>query len=613
VVSTIQSPTKGSVPFSAIADATSVSAQEATALVLAAVESVNQAIPGMEGLPLPEPGRVLLNADGCVTVTAPAPPTDDEGRMLAAATLLRRLLSLDSDDGRERAPVPGALLMLLARASGTIDLPAPSFDGLCEALRRIFPAADRGLLLNVYRRTTGAPIIESAVPGASPLAPATAPDQCVPATEDVPSASERRRQSARISELRRELRLSDRSLFEALASFRHGARRFSVAAAAISAIALATGALITRGAVALLDGSAPRVQTMDTHAATDQPPTLTTATPARPASSHSKAVRPEPVEHAAPPTTRPAAVPRTVVLNPTGDRTHLPFGSTPRPLVDTIGQVELFSPSFGPDGDLVFHRGRERGALMHASFGQDGVARVTTLLEDDAANYHPVLSPDGARLAYDSDRDGTRGVFVARRDGHDAVRVSGEGFAAVPRWSPDGRRLAFVRSEAGRPNVWNVWIADLERGSLTRVSHHTVGQAWSASWFPDGRRVAYTVEDRLVIADLATGRSAVARAPVHGALLRTPAVSPSGDTVALQVHGDGVWLFDVASGTMRRVDRDRSAEEFSWSPNGRRLAYHSRRGERWSLWQLDVPSAASAPALRTPAPGARTPSSKDRG
>ena len=225
---------------------------------------------------------------------------------------------------------------------------------------------------------------------------------------------------------------------------------------------------------------------------------------------------------------------------------------------------------------------------MRAAFDADGAARVMTVVADGAANYHAVLSPDGARLAYDSDRDGSRGVYVADRDGGNAVRVSGDGFAAVPRWAPDGRRLAVVRGEPGRPRVWNVWIIDLESGRQTRVSRHTAGQAWSASWFPDGQTVAYTVESRLVIADLQTGTTQVVATPVPGALLRTPAVSPRGDAVALQVFRDGLWLFDIGTGSMRRLAADPSAEEFSWSPDGARLAYHSRRGGRWSLWQLAV-------------------------
>jgi len=128
---------------------------------------------------------------------------------------------------------------------------------------------------------------------------------------------------------------------------------------------------------------------------------------------------------------------------------------------------------------------------------------------------------------------------------------------------------------------------------MTRVSRHTVGQAWGASWFPDGNRIAYSVEDRLVIADLRSGARRVARSPLHGHLVRTPAVSPDGRSIVFQVYHDGVWLLDVTSGAMHRVLADRAAEEFAWTPDGTAVVYHTRQHGSWSLWQLPVSRAGA--------------------
>jgi Tol biopolymer transport system component len=189
-------------------------------------------------------------------------------------------------------------------------------------------------------------------------------------------------------------------------------------------------------------------------------------------------------------------------------------------------------------------------------------------------------------LAFDSDRDGTRSVYVARRDGSDPIKIGRDGYSAVPRWSPDGRRLAFIKAEPNRPRVWNLWVADLADGSVSRVSNHRVGQAWSGSWFPDGQRITYSVEATLVIATLPSGAIRVVHSPRPGHLVRTPAVSPDGHLIVFQVHRDGIWLFDLRTGAMRRLLADRAAEEFAWSPDGRRLVYHTMHRGRWSLWQL---------------------------
>ncbi len=248
-----------------------------------------------------------------------------------------------------------------------------------------------------------------------------------------------------------------------------------------------------------------------------------------------------------------------------------------------------YSPAFASVGTAMFYHSEEAGgtALVRADTDSRGsVLRVTRIVDDEAKNFHVRPSPDGTRIAFDSDRDGIRGVYVADSNGRHVRRVSPEGFAAVPSWSPDSSMLAFVRAEADRPKVWNLWTLDLESGDLRQITRHSYGQPWGGSWFPDGRRLAYSHENRLVIHDLATGTQRVFNTPRKGRLLRTPAVSPDGRRVMFQVHRDGGWLLELSDGSMRKVLDDSTAEEFTWAPDGRRLAYHSRRSGAWGVWVM---------------------------
>jgi len=237
---------------------------------------------------------------------------------------------------------------------------------------------------------------------------------------------------------------------------------------------------------------------------------------------------------------------------------------------------------------MFYHAEQDgRSSLMRTDGDPGGeVLRITRVVDDNARNFHARPSPDGTRIAFDSDRDGERGVYIADANGENVRRVSGDGFAAVPSWSPDGRRLAFVRAEEGKPRVWNLWLTNLDTGDMQRLTSHADGQPWGGSWFPDGRRIAYSREDRLIVLDVATGKSRTYPAPERGQLLRTPAVSPDGNRVIFQVYRDGAWLLELGDGSMRKVLADPSAEEYTWSPDGHRVAYHSRRSGEWGVWVM---------------------------
>ncbi len=248
-----------------------------------------------------------------------------------------------------------------------------------------------------------------------------------------------------------------------------------------------------------------------------------------------------------------------------------------------------FAPTFSNTGTAVFfHDEAGTGStLISGDRTQPGaILKITRIIDDNAQNFHARPSPDGSRIAFDSDREGTRAVFVADADGQHVKRMSGDGFAALPSWAPNGHQLAFVKAESDKPRVWNIWTADLDDGQLRRITSYEDGQPWGGSWFPDGRRLAYGHEGELVVIDLETGARQTFPTPIDGRVVRSPAVSPDGRRIIFQVDRDGAWLLDVRNGSMRRVIDDPAAEEYAWSPDGRRVAFHSRRAGGWGVWVM---------------------------
>jgi Tol biopolymer transport system component len=550
--------------FSELIDAPILlSPAEAVALTLAVANAVAEqgfaALPADEELFLSSTGQVSLGrVNRCDAEDTP------ERRCAQLAALTRRLLQLDKSgtvDRRRR--VPGGLLVVLARALGQIDLPAPTPEDFRQALERIGTPGPTTLAAVFWRAARlRAPVRPQ---------PVSLPAVKVESALTHRGADDRRYHTPPPSELRRYLRETERELFEARAYPERrqapsvvppppkrpfSSTRLWRVGSGIAATVI--GAVLGTFMAFILAGS---VDSLPDHAPGSESGAVVGAQPKAPAPQQAKGQRPIRTE-------------RTV---------------QPLLLAAAVG-ADLFSPSFGPHGRaLLFHAGRDAAPLMRASVNDTGeveVDRIETLLDDGAANYHVTMSPDAARIAYDSDRDGVRGVYVANADGSSPHRISGSGYAAVPTWSPDGQRVAFVREEPNHHDVWNVWIADVRTGLRRRVTSHSVGQPWGASWFPDGRRLAYSLEDRLMVADLQSGLARGYRSPREGRLVRTPAVSPDGRQIVFQVQRDGVWLLDVERARMRRILADATAEEFVWLPDGAAIAYHARQGGSYGLFRL---------------------------
>ena len=63
----------------------------------------------------------------------------------------------------------------------------------------------------------------------------------------------------------------------------------------------------------------------------------------------------------------------------------------------------------------------------------------------------------------------------------------------MPRWSPDGRRIAFVRSieKDGKPQPGQIYLLDMNGGEAYPLTQDTKGVS-SIEWSPDGKTVAFT-------------------------------------------------------------------------------------------------------------------------
>ncbi len=201
----------------------------------------------------------------------------------------------------------------------------------------------------------------------------------------------------------------------------------------------------------------------------------------------------------------------------------------------------------------------------------------------------PRCSPDSRRAAVvvtradrEQDRNVTTIDVVDLASGERTALTQGPADRS-PRWSPDGRWLAFLRGEDGPAQVWLLPIAGGEPHRLTELPLGVTELSWS----PDGTRLAVAAPE------LPEG------AQPHDPVVVTRLVSKSDGSGRLGPMTVHAHLVDVESGgTTRLTEGDLVVRDLSWAPDGSRLALvtatHDRRDLDAVTHVFTVPAAGGA-------------------
>ena len=167
------------------------------------------------------------------------------------------------------------------------------------------------------------------------------------------------------------------------------------------------------------------------------------------------------------------------------------------------------SPTWSPDGrELIFVSNRGRvygtGGIWRAAVGDTLTGARELHYEETTWKARPDWARDGKRVVY----SGYHGrqwnqLWLLASDGGDPIQLTyGEFDATAPRWSPDGRRIAYVSNEGGNTSLW---VVDVPGGRRTRVEAL------------DRQYLGPTALLALDVRDATTGRAVPARVSVRGA------------------------------------------------------------------------------------------------
>src|SRR4051794_23910231 len=182
-----------------------------------------------------------------------------------------------------------------------------------------------------------------------------------------------------------------------------------------------------------------------------------------------------------------------------------------------------------------------------------GAAISVTQLTHNLAPDSQVSSGPAGRLVFQSERDGNPEIYTADVQGRAVKRLTNSpGRDEFPRWSPDGKQIAFASDRGG--DGLQVYLMSSE-GTDVRAMTHLPLACSEPSWSPDGLRLAFRRDN-----SPEDGRQDIYTIAIDGTDLRRLTSEPSNEVAP------------------------------AWSPNGRAIAFASNRGRsgEFDLFQMDA-------------------------
>lgn len=259
-----------------------------------------------------------------------------------------------------------------------------------------------------------------------------------------------------------------------------------------------------------------------------------------------------------------------------------------RPLVLTEGDDRDLFPAWSPDGTRVaFVRSTPHGAGILVVPMVGGVPRVVTALSTPAFGLDWL--PDGSGLVFGAGDDSSRLYSVAVAGGvprplttPDPATYTGD---SQPRFSPDGKRLGFVRCD--HIGLQELWLAAGAGGAAHQLSHG-LRRVAGFDWTPDGQRLVVAAAPgrqlELWLVDAASGARKLL--PLAALNVRWPTVAARG-ALAFTVRSidTNIWrLAADAAEQLAVIASTRADAHPSLSPDGARLAFVSERSGEPQLW-----------------------------
>ena len=193
--------------------------------------------------------------------------------------------------------------------------------------------------------------------------------------------------------------------------------------------------------------------------------------------------------------------------------------------------------AWSPDGQKIAFESDRDGSneeiyVMNAA---DGTNQTNLTNSPAGGNWGPSWSPDGSKIAFQSDRDGNREIYVMNADGTNQTRLTNSAsFDDSPSFSPDGGKIAFTVAA-------DVYVMNADGTNQTNLTNSPAGGTWHPSWSPDGSKIAFSSgrDGNYEVYVMDQDGSSQTRLTNNPANDFWPAWSPDGQRIAFITNRDG--------------------------------------------------------------------------
>ncbi len=207
------------------------------------------------------------------------------------------------------------------------------------------------------------------------------------------------------------------------------------------------------------------------------------------------------------------------------------------------------------------------------------------------------VSPGGDTLAFSVHGD----IWTLPASGGEGRRrTEGKDKDEWPRFSPDGRSIAYQSDKGGDSNIW---LLDLKTGQKRQLTKHRADDYFHA-WSPDGEKLVFSSERSgnrdIWTLEIDSGR--LEQITRDKAPDDDPAFSPDGQWIAFDSGREGsqaIYVVPAEGGDPRRVTTDSGFLQVpSWSPDGSMLVYESFNAANGGSLGLYVISSRGGPSVQ---------------